>query len=252
MTILREHYDVVIATGLESIHTFDAEAFDKAVLWSKMRYKRKFMDSSVDTLRSMVQRSIKDVPPALSDPILPLTRSSRLSRRRLYASALVDGRAKTQINETKHLNKSENNTQSLNTVVQVDAPARAFEHRVNWPDPPTFLVPREMSVQVHQAASPQSPRGSAESVEPDVSKVPRMKTEGTPETGNNMLEGEGQMMRGKIPREFPLLNEPESESLSNTTAMGLQGGPVLSVRQEPTMDKRTNRKIFDWEISKRL
>ncbi|XP_073710889.1 uncharacterized protein [Misgurnus anguillicaudatus] len=170
--------------------------------------------------------------------------------------------------------------------VQVDASARAVKPR----DPPTFPVPREVSVQVHRAASPQSPRGGAESVEPDVGKVqgeseikntnliqnsnvyreeliictdpevsspdaylhlqvPRTTTEGTPKTGNNMLEGEGQMMRGKIPKESSLLNEPQPESLSNTSAIGLQGGPILSVRREPTRHRRTNRKIFDWEIS---
>lgn len=54
MSILREHYDQVIAEGIRELGEWDVGAFDRAVSWAKTRYKRKFTISSVETLRSLL------------------------------------------------------------------------------------------------------------------------------------------------------------------------------------------------------
>lgn len=61
MHILREHYDGVIALGIQNTSTYNQEALEKAVMWAKARYKHKFT-SSVTTLKDMLQKPID--PPA--------------------------------------------------------------------------------------------------------------------------------------------------------------------------------------------
>ncbi|XP_073669419.1 uncharacterized protein [Paramisgurnus dabryanus] len=284
MTILREHYDAVIATGLQNIGVYNDKAFEKAVSWSRMRYKRKFTESSVETLKSMVQKPVSDVPSASLDSFPLLTRPSRLSRRKTYASALT-GDAKMQIIETKRL--SEGNIQQLNIPMQEDVSARATEPNVVLPAPPGVNL---ALIQVHRAASPQPRRDETENIESETSEtqgkveiepqkriqqgsvykgelqictnldvsssvahvssqVPRTTVGETPVTVNKKQEGERQMMTGDMTREMSLGIKPQSESLSHTPVMSPLGGPAPSVRQEPVRHRRTNRKIFDWEIS---
>lgn len=50
--ILTKHYDLVVTTGLEGLEPFNQEAFNKAVSWSKARYRRKFTISSANTLQA--------------------------------------------------------------------------------------------------------------------------------------------------------------------------------------------------------
>ena len=60
MTILREHYDTVIAVALDTIPPFSQTSLDKAIQWGGARYRRKLTSSSVNTLRDLISR----VPPA--------------------------------------------------------------------------------------------------------------------------------------------------------------------------------------------
>jgi len=84
MSILREHYDQVIAEGIRELGEWDVEAFDRAVSWAKTRYKRKFTATSVGTLRSLLHCTDRapvveplsaqfdtDFPPLLSNPQPP-------------------------------------------------------------------------------------------------------------------------------------------------------------------------------------
>ncbi|XP_031696140.1 probable LIM domain-containing serine/threonine-protein kinase DDB_G0286997 [Anarrhichthys ocellatus] len=57
MHILREHYDSVIAVGLETIPTFNQIPFDKALQWGRSRYGRKLTSSSINTLRDITSKS---------------------------------------------------------------------------------------------------------------------------------------------------------------------------------------------------
>jgi len=58
LCILREHYDSVLALGLEALPSFNEEAFHKAVQWSRVRYRRRFTTSSAETLRTMLQATL--------------------------------------------------------------------------------------------------------------------------------------------------------------------------------------------------
>ena len=56
MSILREHYDQVLATELETAGPFDHQSFDKAITWAKNRYRRKLTTSSIDTCKGLLYR----------------------------------------------------------------------------------------------------------------------------------------------------------------------------------------------------
>lgn len=76
MAILREHYDMVIAAGLENTPKFNLESFNAAVYWSKARYKRKYTTSSAETLKSMLLKitpltGTEAVPDTLSPEDFP-------------------------------------------------------------------------------------------------------------------------------------------------------------------------------------
>lgn len=55
LTILLEHYDSQTATLLNSLPSWNEEAFNKATNWAKNRYKRKLTDTSVTVVRSLLQ-----------------------------------------------------------------------------------------------------------------------------------------------------------------------------------------------------
>lgn len=75
MTILIEHYDKILALGLGEPQEFDGEAFDRAVTWAKIKYRRKFTPSSADALKAMLQatrtRSSTQAPSRLDPEQFP-------------------------------------------------------------------------------------------------------------------------------------------------------------------------------------
>lgn len=72
MHILREHYDSVIAVGLETIPTFNQIPFDKAIQWGRSRYGRKLTSSSVNTLRDITSKSPPTEEGASTSRLSPL------------------------------------------------------------------------------------------------------------------------------------------------------------------------------------
>lgn len=57
MCILVDHYDSVLAAGLQEVGRFDINCFDRAVAWARVRYRRKFTESSVATLQAMLPKA---------------------------------------------------------------------------------------------------------------------------------------------------------------------------------------------------
>lgn len=66
-----------------------------------------------------------------------------------------------------------------------------------------------------------------------------------PNSLNDSLEGEGQIMMGNTPKEISFLVKAHSV----TSEMSLQWVLGPSIHREPTRNRKTNRIIFDWEIS---
>ena len=75
LEILRVHYDEVMGAILGDLPVLDEKALQVAVGWSKLRYKRKFTNTSVDTLRTMLiapgEISSSPTPPSLDSGCFP-------------------------------------------------------------------------------------------------------------------------------------------------------------------------------------
>lgn len=74
LKILIEHYEQTKFNLLEIREPFHAEAFDRATSWAKNRYKRKFTNSSSNTVKDLLQSVPIVYPPLTSSPIIPVTR----------------------------------------------------------------------------------------------------------------------------------------------------------------------------------
>lgn len=65
MIILKEHYDHVIALGLQNLPPFEQIALDKAIAYGKTRYKHRLKISSIQTLAEMTRGGGTDLESSL-------------------------------------------------------------------------------------------------------------------------------------------------------------------------------------------
>ena len=95
--ILKEHYDEVIATILSEIRELDIQVFNRAVTWSKTRYRKKFTASSAQTLKSMLtempKKSLTPLAESFNDPeSFPPLKPSTQSVMGSYAGTVRENR----------------------------------------------------------------------------------------------------------------------------------------------------------------
>lgn len=91
LKILIEHYEQTKSTLLDIREPFHADAFDRATSWAKARYKRKFTNSSVDTVKALLLSDQIGDPPLTSSPVIPIM------GRQLSVSANVIGTSSSPV-----------------------------------------------------------------------------------------------------------------------------------------------------------
>lgn len=60
MNILKDHYDLVIAEGLQDMPSFEQAALEKAIAYGKNRYKSRLTTTSIATLTTLVDNRVQD------------------------------------------------------------------------------------------------------------------------------------------------------------------------------------------------
>ncbi|MGL5802998.1 MAG: hypothetical protein ACRCX7_10470, partial [Cetobacterium sp.] len=276
MQILREHYDGVIATILSEIDVFDVDVFNRAVTWGRGRYKRRFTDTSVQTLRSML-RQIPKKPLASplesfdcreSFPLLP--ESARCFGEELGSETHgKDGNGEDERGdllisqqpspkERREKRDSKRRSEQIVEITKIAKPNTYMQIVLEQPhvDPPTLSIlpkiSRGGSDQINRELYSDIVGGDAEGISrlsPVVESAPEVDTENALNISQVSGKSGVEMMMGEPTKgEINSQRDPESESPTEIGWNNNGEEHSLSARLEPTKHPRTVRKIFDWEI----
>lgn len=133
--ILQEHYDQNIARGLEELPDFDPGAFNKAISWGRTRYKKKLTNTTLGTLKSLLQTS-KNPPSDGTPPTWDETDFPSLTRGGTPEPvSTAVGEERTQHNKIRDSNKH-NQTKinlPLNLPLSIQTPAEVMGKTVRAP-----------------------------------------------------------------------------------------------------------------------
>lgn len=237
LEILLEHYDTQTATLLNSLPTWNEEAFNKATSWAKNRYKRKLTDASITAVRSLLQGEGRTPETGLRSTSTPV-------RNRLSYAEVARGSECTQTpaNHSTVSDGERPHTESERTraVLHGEGSEGVIEGTLN-PQNTSITVTRMVVADVHRE-TPQS-----EHLAPLVS--PR-----TPTSPNSYTREHNALHVTPLPVNFDLnLSHVDSPTETHAVEAGDPGAPQKITSDEGNMrtgmmcSPQCNRNNADFE-----
>lgn len=259
MTILKEHYDRVLATLLSEVGEFEIEAFNRAIVWAKLRYRKRFTNTSVETLknilvsetgtdRGLTRCSLDQAP---SPFVGPTTRSVG----KTYAIAVRGDQETVELITQDATIRSDTNLCDRQTAETSRGLSLEGEQKIALDIEPLIPKPQRNRLSLRSRTHSNVACVKVDEITP--SPLPAetnlgAATGGTPLPSPNPVQGsDDERMLGDTTETELLLNGPRTEPpllVTNMRADGRWESESLAGRREPKRHPRSSRKISDWSI----